>query len=242
MTVVNGQFTRTNSFGAGAERNYPRFFIESVQDAAASVQAGRPIFRDEERVEIIMPGNPYTRPVQRVSDEHREKWAKQYAAFKAGLTFSADGTPLEEWPRLRRSQVMELKALGFVTVEQVAKMDDHAIQRVGMGGRQLCDLAKAFLDDAARAATVERLADENTRKEAEVEELRRQVAELSKVVNAAPVEMQTPRSAQPQVTAAIPGANDGASAGAAALGEPAPASSLDAIAQVRVRERSPEAE
>jgi hypothetical protein len=201
MSVSNGQFTRTNSFASGAERNYPRFFVDSVQDQIASANAGRPIFRDEERVEIIMPGNPYTRPVQRVTDTHREKWPKEYAAFRAGLELSVEGTPLEEWPRLKRSQVLELKALGFQTVEHVARMDDQATQRVGIGGQQLRELAKAFLDDAAHAAEVERLAEANTRKDEELDALRRQVAELGRTLEAMHAEVMAARQGVPEAIA-----------------------------------------
>ncbi len=35
MSIANGAFTRTNSFEPGTARNYPRFFVESVQDQAA---------------------------------------------------------------------------------------------------------------------------------------------------------------------------------------------------------------
>ncbi len=201
MSVSNGQFTRTYAFGPEAERNYPRFFLDSVEDPRASVDAGRPIFRDEERVEIIMPGNPYTRPVQRVTDDHRRRWPKEYEAFKAGQQISAEGTPLEHWPRLKRSQVLELKALGFQTVEHVAKMDDQAIGRVGMGGRQLRDLARAFLDDAARAAEVERLADANTRKDAELDALRLQVEDLRRTLDGVPVDLKSKPSAAPAARA-----------------------------------------
>ncbi len=201
MSIANGAFTRTNSFEPGTARNYPRFFVESVQDQAASVKAGRPIFHDEERVEIIMPGNPYTRPVQRVTDAHREKWPKEYAAFKAGIELAADGTPLEEWPRLKRGQVLELKALGFATVEHVAAMDDHAIQRAGLGGRHLRELARAFLDDAANAAEVERLADDNAKKEAELDRLNRQIAALNDRLTAMQVALQAKEIAAASATA-----------------------------------------
>jgi hypothetical protein len=223
MSISNGQFTRTNSFAPGAERNYPRFFVDSVQDQLASANAGRPIFRDEERVEIIMPGNPYTRPVQRVTDTHREKWPKEYAAFKAGLELSAEGTPLEEWPRLKRSQVLELKALGFQTVEHVARMDDQATQRVGIGGAQLRELAKAFLDDAAHAAEVERLADANTRKDEELDALRRQVNELGRTLEAMHAELMAARQSAPEAirTEQVPGERG--------IAAPAAASSLDGL-------------
>ena len=215
MSVSNGQFTRTYAFGPEAERNYPRFFLDSVEDPRASVEAGRPIFRDEERVEIIMPGNPYTRPVQRVTDDHRRRWPKEYEAFKAGQQISAEGTPLEHWPRLKRSQVLELKALGFQTVEHVAKMDDQAIGRVGMGGRQLRDLARAFLDDAAHAAEVERLADANTRKDAELDALRRQVDDLRRTLDGVETDLQIRQAPPPAAGAADAGGVAAVPAGSA---------------------------
>jgi hypothetical protein len=125
-------------------QSYPRFFVDQVQDMVASEMQGRPIFRDEERVEIIMPGNPHTRPVARVTDEHRQRWPQHYEAFREGIEVSPEGTPLEEWPILKRSQVLELKALGFMTVEQVGTWTISSIQRIGMGGRRLKDIAAVF--------------------------------------------------------------------------------------------------
>src|SRR5882672_1558091 len=110
MSIANGAYTRTNSYGPDMARVMPRFFIDSVEDHVASAREGRPIFRDEERVEIILPGNPQTRPVQIVNETHKQKWPDQYKAFKAGHEVALDGCPLEEWPRLKRSQVLELKA------------------------------------------------------------------------------------------------------------------------------------
>jgi len=238
MTIANGAYTRTNSFEPGSARNYPRFFMESVQDLAASANAGRPIFRDEERVEIIMPGNPYTRPVQRVTKAHRDKWEKEYAAFKAGIELSADGTPLEEWPRLKRSQVLELKALNCATVEHVAAMDDQAIARVGLGGRQLRELAKAFLDDAANAAEVERLADDNAKKEAELERLNRQVAALNDRLAVLQVALQAKEIAPAPATGSA-GADAEKSPAAPAPPVLRPISSLDDLASMPVASKKP---
>jgi hypothetical protein len=170
--VANATYTRSTSLAPNDARNYPRFFIETVRDENASREAGRDMFRDEERVEIVMPGNPYTRPVMRVTDEHRQIWPKQYEAFKAGQEVATEGTPLEAWPRLRPNELYELKALGFKTVDQVATMDDQAVGRLGHGGRIRRRLAQAFIDDTARMAAVERLAAENDAKNAEIADLR----------------------------------------------------------------------
>jgi hypothetical protein len=239
MSVVNGQFTRTNSFGPRTDRNYPRFFVESVEDLLASDQAGRRIFRDEERVEIIMPGNPYTRPVQRVTDEHRAKWPKEYEAFKAGQEPAADGTPLEQWPRLRRGQVFELKALGFQTVEHVAQMDDQAVQRVGMGGRDLRNLANAFLDNAARMAALEQLTADNSSKDAAIANLQRQLDDLNKRLAVAPANTQVPSGTPSPTVTLVP---DPAIVPGRAITTPAAesttSSSLDSLAQARPRTRA----
>ena len=152
MALTNGAFTRTNGAAPGEATVYPRFFMDAVQDIIASEQQGRPIFREEERVEIIMAGNPYSKPVHRVTQEHKDRWPKEYDAFRKGEEIAVHGTPLEQWSILKRSQVLELKALGFVTVDQLAEMNDHAMQRIPMYGRRLKELAGAFIDDARAAA------------------------------------------------------------------------------------------
>lgn len=205
--IPNASYTRTN-LGQQDGSNHPRFFLDMVQDMVASENEGRPIFREEERVEIIMPGNPHTRPVARVSDEHRQRWPKEYEAFKAGMEISPDGTPLEEWPILKRSQVMELKALGFKTVEHVRDMDDLAIQRIGMGGRRLKEIAEGFLDDAARMALANKLSSANEKLEAEITALRRQVVEMGELSQRTFAELQAMKNAPSPLATYIPGMAD----------------------------------
>jgi len=230
MAVANGSYTRTN-LGPQDSSNYPRFFVDQVQDMVASENQGRAIFFDKERVEIIMPGNPHTRPVANVTDEHRQRWPKEYEAFKAGLEISLEGTPLEEWPILKRSQVLELKALGFKTVEHIRDMDDLAIQRIGMGGRRLKEIAAGFLDDAERMALTTRITAENERLENEVVALRRQVEEMGALTHQNFAELQTMKNTQPALATNIPGMSDPIEQAKVGRQEPVAASSLDNIGQ-----------
>lgn len=204
--LVNGSYTRTN--GAQAESVYPIFRIDSVEDPIASAQNGRPIFREEERVEIVSPGNPHHKPVFKVTDEHRQRWPEAYAKFKAQHENSVEGTPLEEWPRLKRGQVLELKALGFMTVEHIAGMNDLAVQRIGMGGSGLRSLAKAFLDDAERTALSEKLQADNDRKDAQIAELSRKVDELSGLLTQMHGQVMDLKNAPSPIAAAIPALSD----------------------------------
>lgn len=237
MSVANGTFTRTNSFGNDVARVIPMFFIESVPDEVASATAGRPIFRDEERVEIIFPGNPHTRPVKIVTNEERMKWPEQYAKFKAGQEMALDGTPIEEWPRLKKSQVYELKALGFLTIESVAAMNDLAIQRIGMGGRELKALAAAFLDDAERNKLNEQQNAVINRQDAELAALKNQLAQLSAMLTPMHAELQALKNQPHPIASMIPGMNDPMELAKAGFVPPQGAPATSSLADLAPRKR-----
>lgn len=144
-----GQNSYTRDFGRPISEEqdtcFPRFFTEAEQ----TMIEGVPSWREVEMVEIIMPGNNQTtKPVQYVSDIHKERWPKAYAAFKANEEMALNGTPLEQWPVLRRAQVLQLKSLEFRTVEDIARMGESAIQRIGMGGRELKKMAEVFVSNS----------------------------------------------------------------------------------------------
>jgi hypothetical protein len=184
--MQHGEYTRTD--GGSASGVYPRFYMEAVEDPLASAQAGRPIFKEEERVEIIMPANQLLAPVHRVTDVDRQRFPREYDAFRRGVELAPEGTPLEEWPRLNRAHVAELKALGFRTVEEIAVASDTIIQRI-MGGYGLRDAAKAYLDDAEYLSQNARLTADNDQLRMEVSNLQRQVTEQGELLRQVHSEM-----------------------------------------------------
>jgi hypothetical protein len=185
----------------------PRFYTEPVQDELASAREGRPIFNEFEFVEIFMPGNPWHMPVHRVNDDHRARWPREYELFRQGLEQTADGTPIEEWPILNRSQVMELRALQIRTIEEVSSLSDTACQRA-MGLTQLRNKARAYLDDAAAMALTEQLGKENESLRADMASLKRQNEELSELVNRLHGEVMGLKNAPNPIASAIPGMMD----------------------------------
>ena len=84
MSIANATYTRSTSLAASEARNYPRFFLETVRDDHSSRHHGREIFREEERVEIIMPGNPYTRPIMRVTERASASLAETVRGLQGG--------------------------------------------------------------------------------------------------------------------------------------------------------------
>lgn len=208
MSVPNGAYTRTNAFGPGEERCWPRFHIATSEDVVASQRENRLICIEEERVELVFPGNPHTKPVFKVTDEYRQRFPKEYEAFKQGQAVSPEGTPLEYWPPMTPGKIMELKHLGFRTVDDIAKMDDLSVQRIGMGGMGLRNAARAFLDDAEAGKLTSQLQAENDRLTARVTESEAKVTELSALLTTLHSEVQGLKNAPNAVASHIPGMAD----------------------------------
>lgn len=183
----------------------PRFHVVPVQDEAASAAQGHPVFRDEERVEIILPGNPLNRPVRVVTAADKEAWPRQYQQFKAGITQSIDGTPLEQWPMMTPAMVRTLKHLEIHTVEQCAALDDLALQRVGLGGRSIKNAAIAYLDDAAAQKMTTELSRAMDQKDAEIGSLRATVTQLGEMLERLQREMLTRAQAPSAADTFVPG-------------------------------------
>ena len=74
---------------------FPRFYMRPVQNKFKSKEEGRAIFEDIEYVEVIIAGDKNNKPHFKVTDEHKQRWPKQYEKFKAGQEQIPDGTRLE---------------------------------------------------------------------------------------------------------------------------------------------------
>src|SRR5512146_33693 len=152
MGLGQGSYSRDYATSAGAEHDgcYTRFHMEAEEIEVD----GKKVYRDVEMVEIFMPGNPTTKPDMLVTDEFRKRWPVQYKAFKDNLEMPLDGVPLEEWNILSPAQLRTLKSFEFRTVEDVASMTENAVQRVGLGARQLKLKAIAYLDENEKSKIV----------------------------------------------------------------------------------------
>lgn len=239
-TLGNASYTRTNgSPQAGRDSTFPRFHMHPVEDPVASAASGRPIFVQHERVQIIQPGNTNS-PVLAVTDEHRNRWKEQYDAFRKGEEVSINGTPLEQWAYLPRTAVLELKALDLHTVEQVAGLPDNALHRIGMAGRNIRDMANAYLDEGAAAAiTTEALA-RAEKAEARVAALEKQVEELRPMMDRMHSDLMALRNAPSAVDSYVQGSHDPL-ANHQPPGVPVAGSSLDSLQPRRGPGRPPKA-
>ena len=153
------------------------FYKRSMKQDDASIEAGRPIFKEFDFVRIIVPGDSLTEIDTYANDSHKERFPRQWAHYQNQVGDHQDivGTPLEQWTQITRSQAEELKGLKFQTVESIAHASDQHIQKIGMAAGMnpyaFRDKAKAFLNLADQVG-------ETNQREAELENLRQENAAI----------------------------------------------------------------
>lgn len=162
------------------------FYSEPVFLEFQSQKQGRPMYEDHDFVRIRTPGlggNTVERRVRMEGDANvpsdPDRFPKQWQAYQNKQVQVQHGTPIEQWPPLRKGQVLELKAVGVHTVEQIAAISDTNLGVLGLDGRRLREMAKTYLDEAEKGAALSAsLAREESLK-ADIEALKAQFAELA---------------------------------------------------------------
>jgi len=189
---------------------YVSFETVSVEDRAASIQAGHYVGRDVDMVYITPAGSKDR--IERVVSEWFDKlrddmaadrvprtWVEafraEYEAYKAGSSRPVNGTPVSDWPGISPSQLKTLQSLRLLAIEDVAAMNEEAIARVGMGARSLKQRA---IDYLAASENVGKVAEESSRLRAELADQKARNDMLEEKVAAMAMQLQTLASAVPQ--------------------------------------------
>lgn len=157
--------------------------IVHANDGSKSLRvpaAGRPIFRSTEYCTIQVPGdktNIIDRPATAID---KERYAKQYAAFRADKNQDeASGTLLTAWGGVPPDRAEEYAFVGVKTVEQLASMSDGNLQKMGAGSLRERTRAADYVKSMQGYAPTAELRTELNRSQDELETLKRQVLELS---------------------------------------------------------------
>jgi hypothetical protein len=173
----------------------PVFKTHVTQNEYESKQKGRPIFDEQEVVEIRMAANKETvgvfpaHEVWKIVDRpdgtrepttYAMRWPEQYRRFKANEAQEQAGTPLSEAPFLTQAKRMELKALNIHTVDTLAALDGQPLKMLGIGGRDMKEQAKAYLEKASDSAVETRLASENVALRQQLDDMQAQINAMNK--------------------------------------------------------------
>lgn len=130
-----------------------QFYSKALENEFESAKQKRPIFYDCDMVKIISPGNVLNIVDTSVTEQHKKRFPRQWAQYQLNKNAEthAMGTPLSQWPRLSKSQVLELQSMKFFTVEAIAGASDEQLRGIGMvAGVSVF----AFRDDAKRFLAV----------------------------------------------------------------------------------------
>lgn len=163
--------------GSGQPR--AQFFTAERRNEAASAARGRYVPVVIDMVRIIIPGDKHNIVERRVREDDKTRFAKQYEAFKKMEEYVPDGTLIETWPMISRTQVYELKAAGIFTVEDIVAIPDSNLSVLGLGGRLLRKYAATFIETSKTNAVPAQLVANEARLSVENESLKRQLKELS---------------------------------------------------------------
>ena len=146
----------------GDERLVALFKHLAVKNETKTKEEGRPIYDDQEIVEIRMPGskNVFVFPATAVShwsgdeyggDQFRvtyaERFARQYQQFKAQQAQTKSGTPLAIVTFLTEGKRAELRAQNIYTIEQLAGVDGNELKNLGPFGRELKNKAEEYITE-----------------------------------------------------------------------------------------------
>lgn len=162
---------------AGDRSIHARFYTVPELDKEASAEAGRPICKEVEFVEIIAAGNQNNIVRRSATDEDRARFSRQYEKFRAGNAEQLVGTPLTEVSWLSRTQVAELAYLNIRTLEHLANMSDTNCSKFA-GLYDLKRKAVLAMEQAEGMAPVTKLQEENEKLSKQVEALTLQLKEL----------------------------------------------------------------
>lgn len=122
--------------------------VEFIEDAMElpfeSAQQGRAIYKQCAHLSIIFPGDKTKKIYRPATDEDKRRFPFQWQAYEKGEKAIENGTPITQWNYLSKSQALELKHMGFYTVELLADASDTGITNL-IGGNLLRVQAKTFL-------------------------------------------------------------------------------------------------
>lgn len=139
---------------------YIRFEQRPVQDKQESIKQGRYIAKD---VDFVLITPPYSKDCVehkvttwlqtcrtnvgngRMPQVWLDNWQNMYEKWKEGQDVPVDGTDIKNWGGASPAQRKNMIGANIRTVEDMAACNDEGLKRLGFGGMELRNKAKAYL-------------------------------------------------------------------------------------------------
>lgn len=177
---------------------YVQFERRAVTDGEATLRAGHHVSKDEDYA-LITP--PYSKDMVekkvsiwfsqvdrnvkggRIPARHFDLWKESYKRWLEGQEPPVDGTSVKDWSSISPAQCQNLINAGCRTIEDLAQINDEGIRRLGMGGHELKNKAKAWLqaakDHGPLTMEVSKLRNENEQLKGSIGSLQEQIKLMS---------------------------------------------------------------
>lgn len=159
-----------------------QFYMAPMKDDKRSAEEGRDVYREEEFIAILVPGESAPGVNRPVWDGDRQRFRAKYEAWKAGKSAASEGTPLGMWPAVSKAQVAELNYFNIKTIEQLADLSDEKAMKF-MGIQALKKQAQDFLAAAKSNAPLTKLRAELEQRDNEIALLKSQMADVISKMN-----------------------------------------------------------
>lgn len=180
---------------------YVKFERLAVEDKARSAAEGHWVGRDvdyalvtppyskdvfKQKVDLWLAENKRLVQTERMPQDWAEQYEKSYLSWRNGQEVPLNGIPIKGWGVISPAQQETLIRMNCLTVEDLAGITDEGIQRIGMGGVDMKNKAKAWLsqlnDKGPLTQKMSAVQAENSMLKGSVETLTRQVQELTRLV------------------------------------------------------------
>jgi len=175
------------------------FKYEKVPNAKASRDSGRPVYDNKIFVMIHEPGDKLTTIEREASDDDKRRWPQQWAQFMQGAKQVAQGAPLHLLFPDNPAIVANLNNYNIQTIEQLAALQAHGIQTVGMGCQEWVNKAQAWIKQAEKGVDFHKFQSELKQRDDMIAALQGQIAALNAQMTAI-VQNRTPTNVMPDMT------------------------------------------
>ena len=184
---IDGQAVtiQTDGMVKFAERINVTFYRKAVIDNEKSRQHGAPFRVAQDYVRIQHPGERdyVDRPV---TDFDRNRWPDKWQQYTRNQEQVPDGTPIDVLLPLHPDIAANMHEMGVHTLEQMADITAEGLARVGMGGQQIQNKAKKFLEHAQKGVALhvmeKALADRDSKLEVQANQIKLLQDQLNRVM------------------------------------------------------------
>ena len=167
-------------------KNIPvKFFYRDVKQNFLSKEAGKPIWKTEEFISILKPGeNSVIVDVteRKVKPLDIERWGHIYTAWKNKEEQIQQGTRIEVLPGIENRKIELCKSLNIFTLESLINIDEDGVKNLGHGAREFILEAKKYLHGSTAVDKIQKemdvIAAENKKLLKENKELKERNYEL----------------------------------------------------------------